>query len=119
MHEAPPDVIELVVNDRPVRTSRGAVLLNVIQANDFLIETSCGGRGTCHLCRVTITEGRERLPSPNPIEKKALGNVLLAQGMRLSCQITVQSPFAVRLPVFETAEQRRERIRMARERKLR
>lgn len=111
--------IEILVNERPVRCPSGSVLLNVIQANDFLIETSCGGRGTCHLCRVTITQGRETLPAANPIEKKALGNVLLAQGFRLSCQVQVNSSFAVRLPVYETAEQRKERIRLAQERKLR
>jgi Na+-transporting NADH:ubiquinone oxidoreductase subunit F len=115
--QAGEDKVTILVDGQTVTCDRGRPLLNAILNAGLVVETACGGKGTCHLCRVTIVRGAEGLVPPNAVEKRALGNVLLAQGMRLSCQVSVESSFEVKLPRYETAAERRERIRRARERK--
>lgn len=105
------------VDDRMLQCAPGEILLNVLMNAGIPVETACGGKGSCHLCRVTVGGGAEHLPRPNAIETRALGNVLLAQGVRLSCQIGVYGALSVRLPQRETPEQRRERIRQAKARR--
>jgi Na+-transporting NADH:ubiquinone oxidoreductase subunit F len=111
------DEVIVEVDGKPVACQRGRPLLNELLNAGLVVETACGGQGTCHLCRVTVLD-RDALPPPNAVEKKALGNVLIAGGMRLSCQIPVERFFRVRLPVVESAEARRERIRLAQQKKL-
>ncbi len=108
--------ISILVDDRTITCAPGATLLNVLQAHAIAVQTAYGGRGICHLCRVTVAAGREALPPPSSVEKRALGNVLIAQGMRLSCQITASPGLHVRVPRIESPEEREERIRRARER---
>ncbi len=85
--------IVVTVDGQTVVCEAGRPLLNAIIKAGLLIDTACGGQGVCHLCRVTVKAGR--LPPANAVEKRALGNVLVAQGMRLSCQILVQAPLSV------------------------
>lgn len=109
--------VSITIDGRVILCAPGRPLLNAILSAGLLVETACGGQGTCHLCRVTVVRAAPTLPPANSIETKALGNVLLAQGMRLSCQVPTEAGLEVRLPVFETPEARRERIRQARARK--
>ncbi len=106
--------INIEVDGQKVACAPGATLLNVIQGHHIAINTACGGRGNCHLCRLTVIEGGENLPPPNSIERKALGNLLIAAGMRLSCQIQACEGLCVKLPEYESPEARRARIKQAR-----
>jgi ferredoxin len=90
--------IKITINDRDIAAVAGQTLLQAILDAEIPIDTACGGQARCHLCRVTITEGRENLPKANAIEYKALGNVLIAQGMRLACQIEVAQSLSVTVP---------------------
>jgi len=112
------DEVEIRVDGRPVPCRPGRPLLSELLRRNLVVQTACGGQGSCHLCRVTLLS-RDVVPPPSDLEKRALGNVLIASGMRLSCQIEVTSGMQVQLPSVETPEQRRERIRRARERKRR
>jgi ferredoxin len=98
-------------------TSSGQTLLNAIMNAGLLVRTACGGKGACHLCRVTVVAGAEHIAPPQAWEEKALGNVLIAQGIRLSCQVSPAEGMKITLPPYETPEQRRERIKNARQRK--
>ncbi|MBI3178311.1 MAG: (2Fe-2S)-binding protein [Deltaproteobacteria bacterium] len=89
--------IVVTVDGQELACTEGRPLLNAIVNAGLLIDTACGGQGICHLCRVTVESGRASLPPANAIEKRALGNVLIAQGMRLSCQILVRAPLRVRI----------------------
>jgi ferredoxin len=113
------DVVHISVDGRTVEcpVSENQTVLNAIMKEGLLIRTACGGKGSCHLCRVTVEEGAQLLPEPEAWEVKALGNVLIAQGMRLSCQIKPVQGLVVHLPPFESPEERRERIKKARQRK--
>jgi ferredoxin len=90
--------IKITINDRDIAAVAGQTLLQVILDAEIPIDTACGGQARCHLCRVTITEGRENLPKASAIEYKALGNVLIAQGMRLACQTEVAQSLSVTVP---------------------
>ena len=91
--------VSIAVNGQRLEADVGTKLLGAIMQNNIPIETACGGKGACHLCRVTITQGKEALPAPNATEKRALGNGLIAQGMRLACQILLQCSIEVVVPV--------------------
>jgi ferredoxin len=90
--------VTIRINDSDVSTQVGFSLLRAIMDAGIPIDTACGGQARCHLCRVTITDGRDRLEVANAIEHKALGNVLIAQGMRLACQVEVTGALAVTVP---------------------
>jgi len=88
----------LQVNNQQLPAQPDAPLLNLILVAKIGIDTSCGGRGTCHLCRVVVEQGAEQLLPANAVEQKALGNVLLGEGYRLSCQIPAVPDLVVRVP---------------------
>ena len=115
--DTPQQTTTIYLDGEPVQATAHGPLLNAIMQAGRLIETACGGKGVCHLCRVTIAPQSASLPPPNDIEQRALGNVLLAQGVRLSCQISVTVGLAVILPQFETRAERRARRLAARQHK--
>jgi ferredoxin len=101
-HATPSAVDENVtieVDGQAVVCTRGVSLFNAIVNAGRVIGTACGGRGICHLCRVNVIEGE--VPEPTGIERRALGNVLLARGVRLACRIPVEGPMRVTLPTTE------------------
>jgi len=98
--------ITIEVDGRPIECAAGRPLLNELLNAGLVVETACGGQGSCHLCRVTVLQG-EGLPVPNRIENKALGNVLLAAGLRLSCQIPAQALMRVQIPKPRPSKKRR------------
>lgn len=111
------EIVTILIDGRPVEAAQGTPLLNAILNAGLLVATACGGQGSCHLCRVTLVQGTPRTPAANAVEKRALGNVLLQQGMRLACQLPVEAGMQVRLPVIESPAARRARILQARARK--
>jgi Na+-transporting NADH:ubiquinone oxidoreductase subunit F len=83
------------VEGQEVRCARGSTLLNALMNAGVLIGTACGGRGLCHFCRVTVQGATTPV---QPSEKRALGNVLIAEGMRLACRVVVEGPLVVSVP---------------------
>lgn len=66
------------------------------------IPSTCGGAGTCGLCRVTITDGARE---PLPTEVNRLTRREAQAGMRLACQMVLRGDLAIALPdeLFEVA----------------
>jgi 2Fe-2S ferredoxin len=94
----------------------GVDLLEVLQANDEPIATSCGGVASCGLCRVTVVSGHDALVPIKPQEVVHLGNVAKVIGLRLACQAQVRADVGedvievvVRVPVIENVEERKRR----------
>jgi len=52
--------------------------------------------GVCDTCKVQVLKGMENLPPPNDNEKNMLGDDLIAQGYRLSCQLTAHGPCEIK-----------------------
>jgi Na+-transporting NADH:ubiquinone oxidoreductase subunit F len=73
----------------------GQPLLKALNGEGVFIPSACGGRGSCGLCKVQVTEGGgEYLPTELPWisdeEKK--------QHIRLSCQFKVKSDISIVIP---------------------
>ena len=104
---SPEKDIPIFINGERYFAVPGKTLLDLILSQRLAIKTACGGKASCHLCRVTITEGQDKLPPPSRKEERALGNILIDKGVRLSCQIAVTDTLHVTLPKFESLKERR------------
>ncbi len=125
-------VLRLQRNGRPMAKVRisgggqvlegaeGADLLAVLQGARFPISTSCGGRASCGLCRLTVVAGHEHLNPLKPEEITHLGNVAKVIGARLACQAQLRGTGDVEVvvPSVEDVEARKrqksERLRRER-----
>ena len=73
----------------------GAPLMAVLTDSGIFVPSSCGGRGSCGLCKVKVLEGGGPLL---PTEEPHLTQEEIAGRVRLSCQIKVRSDMAIELP---------------------
>jgi Na+-transporting NADH:ubiquinone oxidoreductase subunit F len=90
--------VTITVNDDPdkaLRTSGGSTLLNTLSANKIFIPSACGGKGSCGVCKVTITEGGGAI-LPTELSHVTRGEA--REGCRLSCQVKVKSDMKIELP---------------------
>jgi ferredoxin len=107
-------------SDRVLEGAEGADLLHVLQGAKFPISTSCGGRASCGLCRLTVVAGHENLTPLKPEEITHLGNVAKVIGARLACQAQLcgAGEVEVLVPSVEDVEARKrqksERLRRER-----
>lgn len=58
------------------------ILVN-LQENDILVESPCGGKGTCGKCKIKILEGK--VNNPTEEELRYLTDKELNEGIRLGC----------------------------------
>jgi uncharacterized 2Fe-2S/4Fe-4S cluster protein (DUF4445 family) len=78
--------------------AQGPKLLDHLQAADVYVNTSCGGKGTCHKCRIQVKEGFLGI---TPADRKAFTEPELAEGWRLSCQATPRVNVAIQIPLTQ------------------
>src|SRR6267378_240105 len=69
------------------------------------INAICGGRGRCTSCRVKLVAGTA--PPPTIMDELQLGDALVREGYRLSCQWPVTEPVTVQIapPLDDTTFQ--------------
>ena len=70
----------------------GSNLLKVLRNNGVIIDTPCGGKGTCGKCSVKLSGVKD---APTEKEKTLLGSDKLEKGYRLACYISVNSDMDV------------------------
>jgi len=80
-----------VNGERVLHAALGDKLLGALEHGGVHLPTSCGGVGTCGLCRVTVTGAGEVLPT----ERATLSDTDIASGVRLACQVVVRDDLAV------------------------
>jgi len=92
----------LTVNgDKVIDATLGEKLLDSLSRSGIHLPTSCGGSGTCGLCRIQVPDGGDA----SVVERAALSPKDAKAGYRLACQVTVRGPLAVKLPTeYLTAE---------------
>src|SRR5437016_8264419 len=80
-------------------------ILKSAHAASIEITATCGGRGRCTSCRVKFVAGT--IPPPTIMDEIQLGDDLVREGYRLSCQCTVTEPITVQIapPLEEQAFQ--------------
>ncbi len=88
-----------------LRVAPGTTILKAAQAAGIDITATCGGRGRCTSCRVKFVRGT--IPPPTIMDELQLGDDLVREGYRLSCQCHVVEPTTVQVapPLDEQAFQ--------------
>ena len=80
---------------RSVFVLEGSRLLEAAGRAGLLVDTPCGGMGTCGKCRVRITRGA---CEPTEADVAALGAEEIAAGWRLACQTAICAETVVEVP---------------------
>ena len=78
-----------------LQAKSGATILASAHAAGVDIEATCGGRGRCTSCRVKFVSGI--VPPPTIMDEMQLGDDLVREGYRLSCQCRVSDPITVQV----------------------
>lgn len=81
-----------------VEVNHGLSLLNNFLINHSPIHTVCGGHAMCGCCRIKILSGTYGISQVTPGEMMRLGEDLIAQGWRLSCQTFTLRDIDVHMP---------------------
>jgi Na+-transporting NADH:ubiquinone oxidoreductase subunit F len=82
---------------RVIEGELGDTLLGMLDQVGVYLPTSCGGMGTCGLCRVQISRGAGS-DSIRPIEHVTLNVTQIEQGYRLACQLVVAGDLDITVP---------------------
>ena len=88
--------VKITINeDKSLDVEGGRSLLVALKDEEVFIPSACGGRGSCGLCKLKVTEGGgDVLPTElswlDPTERK--------QNVRLSCQVKVKNDMRILVP---------------------
>ena len=80
---------------RSVYVLPGTLLLEAAGRAGVVLQTPCGGRGTCGKCRVRIADGP---CPPSATAEQVLSAEQAQQGYRLACQTYIDNPLVVEIP---------------------
>src|SRR5512132_1289673 len=78
-----------------LQVDAGATILASAHGGGVDIEATCGGRGRCTSCRVKFVSGL--VPPPTIMDELQLGDALVREGYRLSCQCRVADSISVQV----------------------
>jgi Na+-transporting NADH:ubiquinone oxidoreductase subunit F len=84
-----------VNNSLVIPITEADTALNILSKNEIYIPSACGGKATCGLCKIKITEGAFEL---KPTETPFIGPKDAAEGIRLSCQTRVAQDMKIEIP---------------------
>src|SRR5213593_1857555 len=80
---------------RTLSVAPGTTILKAAHAGGVDITATCGGRGRCTACRVKFLAGLP--PPPTIMDQVQLGDDLVREGYRLSCQCVLHEPVTVQV----------------------
>ena len=81
---------------RSVFVMPGTLLVEAAGRAGIVLDTPCGGNGTCGKCRVEVALNP---PEPTEAERRHFSPAELARGMRLACQTRVSAELRVVVPI--------------------
>src|SRR6266540_4317949 len=84
-----------VASRRTLSVAPGTTILKAAHAGGVDITATCGGRGRCTSCRVKFLAGLP--PPPTIMDQVQLGDDLVREGYRLSCQCVLHEPVTVQV----------------------
>jgi len=90
--------VTILVNedaDKALRTAAGSTLLGTLAANKIFIPSACGGKGSCGVCKVSVTDGGGAML---PTEVSHINRGEEREGVRLACQVKVKGDMEIELP---------------------
>lgn len=89
------NTIKVYPEGKIVDYNKGEKLLDILQDSGVILESPCGGNGTCGKCKVKILSGEFNEITEE--EKRRLKKEELENGVRLSCLITPKGNVEVEL----------------------
>lgn len=93
----PAVALDIDVNGaRHIPAQRGEILLDALHGAEIRVPAACGGKGTCGLCRVTVTG--EGAGVPQATERGLLSPKERRAHVRLACQTSLRGNCTVRVP---------------------
>jgi len=87
--------IALLPEKTHVHVLPGTRVVEAAGRANIIIETPCGGAGTCGQCRVRF---HTHAPEPNAVESQRLSAEELARGVRLACQAVLTEDATIEVP---------------------
>ncbi len=91
-----------------IQAPPGARLLEYLQQASVPVNAACGGKGTCHKCRVKVQSGFLGITAS---DRRAFRENELSQGWRLSCQALPRTNLELLLPNAESLRSKPRLIR--------
>ncbi|HET7877049.1 MAG TPA: ASKHA domain-containing protein, partial [Methylomirabilota bacterium] len=87
--------LTILPDRRTLPVEPGTTILKAAHAAGVDITATCGGRGRCTSCRVKFVAGM--VPPPTIMDELQLGDALVREGYRLSCQCHVTESITVQV----------------------
>ena len=100
VHGKAEDGAALPPTQRGVRVPPGVTVFDAASWNGIAIDSTCGGHGTCHKCRVQVTSDVE-VPVTRH-DTRTFTPAQLADGWRLGCLVHATRDLAVEVPPLTT-----------------
>jgi uncharacterized 2Fe-2S/4Fe-4S cluster protein (DUF4445 family) len=88
---------------RAVFVLPGTLLLEAAARAGLILQSPCGGKGTCGKCAVRVTHGA---CTPTPACEKHFSPAQIQKGMRLACQARVETACVVEVPATSLFDSR-------------
>ena len=86
---------------RSVSVLEGTTILEAAAVAGLVIDTPCGGAGTCGKCRVQVSQGSTQ---PCDSDRKTFTGAELAEGWRLACRHHVHGDLVAHVPTGSLRE---------------
>jgi|GEM_PF-1839837 len=91
--------IERLSESQSVQLSPNVRLLDQLIACDIPVNAACGGKGTCHKCRVQVLRG---FLAKTLNDEKAFSEAEIQAGWRLSCQARPKASLKIKVPTVQS-----------------
>src|SRR5690606_19667935 len=93
---SPSGPVTITINgEKKLEVSSGNSLLSTLSSKKIFLPSACGGGGTCIQCECHVLSGGG---SALPTESPRFSRKELAEGIRLSCQVTVKQHMEITIP---------------------
>lgn len=100
VHSTAEDGVEVPPTTRGVRVPPGVTVFDAASWNGIAIDSTCGGHGTCHKCRIQVTSAVEVPVTRHDV--RTFTPDQLAAGWRLGCLLHATRDLAVEVPPLTT-----------------
>ena len=92
-------LLRFTPSDRDVRVPPGVSLFDAASWNGIAIDSTCGGHGTCHKCKVQLTSGAAPVTTH---DERTFSRAELNDGWRLACLVRTTADLDVHVPPLVT-----------------